>query len=113
MQQLRAQRGLTMVNAARGLRLGVDVWKKFESGAIELASLSEAQLARLANFFHVTIEQFGSVLNNSQPTLTLIRRQTSSAARSEQQSPKKQSFAEAVEKSAMTKEEKRSWLEKD
>ena len=46
LQQLRAQRGLTMVSAARGLRLSVDVWKKFESGAIELVSLSESQLAR-------------------------------------------------------------------
>jgi len=112
LQQLRTQRGLSMVNAARGLRLSVDVWKKFESGAIELASLSESQLARLATFFQVTMEQFGSVLNNSQPTLTMNRRQTSSAARSEQQSPKKQSFAEAIDKSTMTKEEKRYWLEK-
>lgn len=111
LQQLRAQRGLSMVNAARGLRLSVDVWKKFESGAIELASLSESQLARLATFFQVTIEQFASVLNASQPTLTMNRRQTSSAARSELQSPKKQSFAEAIGKSTMTKEEKRSWLE--
>lgn len=112
LQQLRAQRGLTMVSAARGLRLSVDVWKKFESGAIELVSLSESQLARLAHFFQVTVEQFGSMLNNSQPAMTLNRRQSGSAARSEQQSPKKQSFAEAIEKSTMTKEERRYWLEK-
>ena len=112
LQQLRAQRGLTMVSAARGLRLSVDVWKKFESGAIELVSLSESQLARFAHFFQVTVEQFGSVLNNSQPAVTLNRRQTGSAARSEQQSPKKQSFAEAIEKSTMSKEEKRYWLDK-
>ena len=79
LQQLRAQRGLTMVSAARGLRLSVDVWKKFESGAIELVSLSESQLARFAHFFQVTVEQFGSVLNNSQPAVTLNRRQTGSA----------------------------------
>ena len=112
LQQLRAQRGLTMVSAASGLRLSVDVWKKFESGAIELVSLSESQLARFAHFFQVTVEQFGSVLNNSQPAVTLNRRQTGSAARSEQQSPKKQSFAEAIEKSTMSKEEKRYWLDK-
>lgn len=112
LQQLRAQRGFTMVSAARGLRLSVDVWKKFESGAIELVSLSESQLARLAHFFQVTGEQFGSILNNSQPAMTLNRRQSGSAARSEQQSPKKQSFAEAIEKSTMTKEERRYWLEK-
>ncbi|HEV7236556.1 MAG TPA: hypothetical protein VGN15_10275, partial [Ktedonobacteraceae bacterium] len=34
LQELRTQRGLTMVAAAKGLRLGVDVWKKVESGAI-------------------------------------------------------------------------------
>jgi len=112
LQQLRAQHGLTMVSAARGLRLSVDVWKKFESGAIDLVSLSESQLTRLAHFFQVTVEQFGSMLNNSQPAMTLNRRQSSSAARSEQQSPKKQSFAEAIEKSTMTKEERRYWLEK-
>jgi transcriptional regulator with XRE-family HTH domain len=113
LQELRAQRGLSMVNAARSLRLSVDVWKKFESGAIELLSLSEAQLAHLASFFQVTAEQFGAMLNNSQPALTLNRRQTSNAARSEQQSPKKQSFADAIEKSSMSKEQKRYWLEKD
>ena len=113
LQELRMQQGLSMVNAARGLRLSVDVWKKFESGAIELLSLSELQLARLASFFQVSVEQFGAMLNNSQPALTLNRRQTSIAARSKQQSPKKQSFAEAIEKSAMTREEKRYWLEKE
>jgi len=51
------------------------------------------------------------MLNNSQPALTLNRRQTGNAARSEQQSPQKQTFAEAIEKSTMSKEEKRSWLE--
>ncbi len=111
LRELRMQRGLSMANAARGLRLGIDVWKKFEDGAIELVSLSERQLERLASFFRVSSEQFGGMLNNSQPTLALNRRQTSSAARSQQQGPQKQSFAEAIAKSTMTKEEKRLWLE--
>ena len=110
LRELRMQRGLSMANAARGLRLGVDVWKKFEDGAIELVSLGERQLERLAAFFRVSTEQFGAMLNNSQPTLALNRRQTSSGARG-QQGPKKQSFTEAIEKSAMTREEKRFWLE--
>ena len=110
LRELRMQRGLSMANAARGLRLGVDVWKKFEDGAIELVSLGERQLERLAAFFRVSTGQFGAMLNNSQPTLALNRRQTSSAARS-QQGPKKQSFAEAIEKSTMTSEQKRLWLE--
>src|SRR5438445_546611 len=76
LQELRTQQGLSMVNAARGLRLSVDVWKKFESGAIELVSLSEKQLARLASFFQLSSEQFGHLLNNSQPAFTLNRRNT-------------------------------------
>ncbi|HET9921450.1 MAG TPA: hypothetical protein VFQ30_16525, partial [Ktedonobacteraceae bacterium] len=65
-----------------------------------------------ASFFQVGAEQFSTLLNNSQPALTLNRRQTGDAARKQQQSqPKKQTFAEALEKSSMTKQEKRSWLE--
>lgn len=109
--ELRTRRGLSLVSAARGLRLGADVWKKFEQGAIELVSLSERQLERLASFFDVSAEQFGRILNNSQPQMTINRRQNSGAARSEQQSPKKQSFAEALAKSSMSKEEKKLWLE--
>lgn len=111
LRELRMQRGLSMANVARGLRLGVDVWKKFEDGAIELASLTERQLERLATFFRVSTGQFGMMLQSSQPTLALNRRQTSEAARSKQQGAQKQSFGEAVEKSTMTKEEKRLWLE--
>lgn len=111
LRELRTMRGLSIVNAAKGLRLGIDVWKKFEDGAIELISLSESQLKRLAHFFSISTEQFGSLLNNSQPLATLNRRQTVQAARSNQQSPKKQSFAQAIKKSDMTKEEKKAWLE--
>ena len=83
LQDLRAKRGLTMVSAARGLRLSVDVWKKFESGAIELVSLSEQQLERLARFFQISRQQFSILLDNSQPTFVLNRRQTDRAARSD------------------------------
>ena len=113
LRELRTRRGLSMVQAARGLRLGVDVWKKFEDGAIELLSLGERQLDRLAHFFQVTAEQFGGMLTNSSPALTLNRRQTASAAHKEQQDAKKQSFAEAIERSKMSEEEKRSWLGDD
>jgi transcriptional regulator with XRE-family HTH domain len=110
LRQLRAQKGLSLVETARGLHLGVDVWKKFEDGVIEMVSLSERQLARLAHFFQVSAEQFGSMLNNSQPVLTLDRRQTAQAARSTPNRRKKQSFAEAIEKSTMSKREKQEWL---
>jgi 2-oxo-4-hydroxy-4-carboxy--5-ureidoimidazoline (OHCU) decarboxylase len=111
LQQLRTQRGLTMVAAAKGLQLGVDVWKKVESGAIELVSLSEHQLQRFAHFFQVNTAQFSDMLSNSQAAITMNRRQTSTAARSKQQSPRKESFADAIQHSTMSKAEKRSWLE--
>src|SRR5947207_9790057 len=110
LRQLREQRGLSLVETARGLRLGLDVWKKFEDGVIELVSLSERQLERLASFFHVGVEQFGTMLNNSQPIPTLDRRQTAQAARNSFSQQKKQSFAEAVKKSTMSREEKKDWL---
>jgi transcriptional regulator with XRE-family HTH domain len=110
LRQLREQMGLSLVETARGLRLGIDVWKKFEDGVIELVSLSERQLERLANFFHVGVEQFGTMLNNSQPVPTLDRRQTAQGARNTFNTQKKQSFAEAVKKSTMSKEEKKEWL---
>jgi transcriptional regulator with XRE-family HTH domain len=110
LRQLREQTGLSLVETARGLRLGIDVWKKFEDGVIELVSLSERQLERLANFFHVGVEQFGTMLNNSRPIPTLDRRQTAQAARNSFSQQKKQSFAEAVKKSTMSREEKKDWL---
>jgi len=111
LRELRQQRGFSLTSAAQGLRLGADVWKKFESGAIELASLTQKQLARLADFFNVSAAQFGTLLTNSQSSLTMNRRQTASAARQDQQGMKPQSFAEAIERSAMTKEDKRLWRE--
>jgi transcriptional regulator with XRE-family HTH domain len=111
LRQLREQRGLSLGETARGLKLGIDVWKKFEDGVIELVSLSERQLERLAAFFHVGIEQFGTMLNNSLPMPTLDRRQTAQAARSTFNRQNKQSFAEAVKKSSMSKEQKKDWLD--
>lgn len=110
LRQMREQMGLSLVETARGLRLGIDVWKKFEDGVIEFVSLSERQLERLANFFHVGADQFASLLNNSQPVPTLDRRQTAQASRNTLAQQKKQSFAEAVKKSSMSREEKKEWL---
>ncbi|MGH2493568.1 MAG: helix-turn-helix domain-containing protein [Ktedonobacteraceae bacterium] len=110
LRSLRARQGLSLTQAARGLRLGADVWKKFEDGIIDLFSLSERQLGRLAQFFHVSAEEFSKLLLNSQPVPTLNRRQTAQAARDSQQPARKQSFAEAIEKSGMAKVEKKEWL---
>jgi hypothetical protein len=111
LRELRGRQGLKLVETARNLRMGVDVWKKFEDGLIELTSLGERQLGRLAAFFQVTGEQFGIMLNQSQPAFTLNRRQTAEAAKQEQQNAPKQGFAEALEKSTMLPEDKQAWLE--
>lgn len=109
LRSLRARQGLSLTQAARGLRLGADVWKKFEDGIIDIYSLSERQLGRLAQFFHIGAEEFGKLLLNSSPVPTLNRRQTAQAARDSQQPARKQSFAEAIEKSSMAKAEKKEW----
>jgi transcriptional regulator with XRE-family HTH domain len=109
--ELRKSRNMSKVDVAQGLRLSVDVWNKFEAGAIEMVSLSQHQLERLAHFFQISIEQFGDLLNSSQPTVSMNRRQTRNASRNQRQGPQKQSFMEAIERSAMSKEDKDFWLE--
>lgn len=112
LRELRTARGLTLVGAAKGLQLSTDVWKKFENGLIDLGSLGERQLARLAAFFKVGADEFGAMLNVSQPSLAVNRRQTAEGARlAEEQSQQKQTFAEALARSTMTEEEKNGWLE--
>jgi transcriptional regulator with XRE-family HTH domain len=111
LSELRKSRNLSKVDVAKGLRLGVDVWNKFEEGAVELVSLSQRQLERLATFFQVGIDQFSTLLNDSQAISTLNRRQTAEAARNAQQGPQKQSFADAIARSKMPKEDKQFWLE--
>ena len=100
------------MQAARGLRLGVDVWKKFEDGMIELVSLSERQLERLARFFHVSAEQFcRSTAPEPARAQRWIAARPPRPRAAASRLPAKQSFAEAIEKSAMSKEEQASWLE--
>lgn len=111
--ELRKHRQLSRVAAAKGLRLSLDVWSKFESGAIELASLSQRHLERLAFFFQISVDQFASLLTNSQPALSMNRRATQDAARSEQQGPQQQTLAEAIKRSTMSKEDQRFWLESE
>jgi len=110
LSELRQSQHLKKADVARGLRLSLDVWNKFENGAIELASLSRRQLERLAQFFHVGVEQFGTLVNASQPATTLNFRQTKEAAE-KQQGPLKQTFRDAVGRSTMSREDKAFWLE--
>lgn len=109
--ELRKNRNMSKVDVAQSLRLSVDVWNKFEAGAIEMVSLSQRQLERLAHFFQVSVEQFGNLLSGSQPTMGINRRQTRNASRNQRQGPQKQSFTEAIERSPMSKEDKDFWLE--
>jgi transcriptional regulator with XRE-family HTH domain len=110
LSELRQSRQLKKADVARGLRLSPDVWNKFENGAIELASLSKRQVERLAQFFHISIEQFGTLLNSSQPATTLNFRQTSEAAK-KQQGPQKQTFTDAIARSTMSAQDKAFWLQ--
>ncbi len=109
--ELRKARRLSKVDVAKGLRLGLDVWNKFESGAIEFMSLSQEQLGRLAHFFQVSNEQFQNLLSSSQPGVTVHFRQTREAARSGQQGPRKQSFQDAISRSSMAQSDKQFWSE--
>ena len=106
--ELRKQRNLTKLSVAKALRLSADVWQLFEDGTIELVSLSQKQLDRLAQFFQVSSEQFGSILTNSQPSLGMNRRQTKAGA---QQEAKKMSLKQAIARSTMPKEDKKFWNE--
>ena len=112
LSELRQSRHLKKGEVARGLRLSLDVWNKFENGAIELASLSRQQVERLAQFFHISIEQFGTLLNGSQPATTLNYRQTPEAA-GKQQGPQRQTFADALARSTMSARDKTFWLEQE
>jgi transcriptional regulator with XRE-family HTH domain len=110
LSELRQSQRLKKADVARGLRLSLDVWNKFENGAIELASLSRRQVERLARFFHISIEQFGTLLASSQPATTLNYRQTRKAAE-KQQGPQKQTFSDAIARSTMSAQDKAFWLE--
>ncbi len=110
LSELRQSQHLKKADVARGLRLSLDVWNKFENGAIELASLSKRQVGHLAQFFRISIEQFGTLLNSSQPATTLNFRQTREAAE-KQPGPQKQTFADAIARSTMSAQDKAFWLE--
>jgi transcriptional regulator with XRE-family HTH domain len=110
LSELRQSQQLKKADVARGLRLSLDVWNKFENGAIELASLSKRQAERLAQFFQISIDQFSTLLNASQPAQTLNYRQTSGAA-GRRQGPRKQTFADAIARSTMSVKDKGFWLD--
>ncbi len=99
---------------AQGLRLSMGMWEKIERGTIQLSSLSQRQLERLADFFQISAEQFATLLGNSYPVDPVYRRQTREASRTMQHRTDKTSaenFADAIQHSDMPEEDKRFWLE--
>jgi transcriptional regulator with XRE-family HTH domain len=108
--ELRQSKQLKKADVARALRLSIDVWNKFENGAIELTSLSRQQVERLAQFFQVSVEQFSVLLTGSQQATTLNFRQSREAAE-KNQGLQKQTFIDAINRSTMPKEDRDFWLE--
>lgn len=107
--ELRKVRNLHKRDVAHGLRLSMGVWDKFEQGAIQVASLSQRQLERLAQFFQLSIEQFTTLLNGSYQALPTYRRQTRQAAQVPQTT--NEQFADVIKRSDMSKDDKQFWLE--
>ena len=106
--QLRLQRGWSKVQAARCLRLGTDVWQKFEQGLILSDSLSTSQAERLAAGLGVSTTQFLALLACSRPQ-PIMHCQHSRTRVSTSGPPVVQSFAQALDRSAMSAADKRLW----
>lgn len=111
--ELRKASHLHKLAVAQGLRLSMGMWEKIERGTIQLNTLSQRQLERLAAFFQVSAEQFATLLGNSYPVDPVYRRQTREAARNmrHKATAPAESFADAIKHSDMSEEDKRFWLE--
>lgn len=110
--ELRKLRNMDKSAAAAGLRLSVEVWNLFEEGRIQVVSLSQRQLDRLAHFFQVSVEQFSTLLSDGQAatSMSMLRRQKP-AGKGGQQEPVAKTIEEAILHSRMSKEDKKYWLE--
>lgn len=114
--ELRKASHLHKVAIAQGLRLSMGMWEKIERGTIQLSSLSQRQLERLASFFQISADQFATLLSNSYPVDPVYRRQTREAARNMQHKVARmpaENFADAIQHSDMPEEDKRFWLEEN
>jgi DNA-binding transcriptional regulator YiaG len=114
--QMRAASGLSMVEFARRLTLGVDVVRKLEQGRIIAASVPQRLVETLAETLAVSAEQVRVLLRGApgagvQPAL-LRRRPVRKNNQPEDQSTQPQTFAEAVQHStSMTAAQRGFWLE--
>lgn len=109
LRALRVRAGLTLVQAAAALELGADVWHKFEVGTIEPDSLTEAQRKRFADFFQIDVTQFIQLLSSSRAQAPTLCRPSRSTRQVPWRAASRQSFAEALEKSAMSPQAKWRW----
>jgi transcriptional regulator with XRE-family HTH domain len=113
--QARKARGLSLVELARQLTLGVDVVRKLEEGRILAASVPQRLANRLAETLAVSQEHILALLrtppgNEFQPAL---RRQQTVGKQSQRESQpvQSQTFAEAVQHSpSMADEQRAFWL---
>lgn len=103
--ELHVERSWSKVEAARSLRLGVDLWDKFEQGIIHAESLTCGQVARLAEGFAVGPALFLALLKQSRPQPPGVCRRwgVTHYARPAQ------SFALALARSGMSARDKRFW----
>jgi transcriptional regulator with XRE-family HTH domain len=114
--QVRKASGLSLVELAGRVALGVDVVKKLEQGRITAASVPQRLVDRLAETLAVSKEHIWSMLRSApgtsiQPAL-LRQRPVRKANQPESQPPQEQAFAEAVQLSlSMTAEQRTFWLE--
>ena len=103
--QLRLERGWSKVDAARALRLGTDVWDKFEQGVIQPDSLTRGQVAQLAGCFAVSATLFLTLLKQSHPQPPGVCQRWGATPGT----PAVQSIVLALERSTMPPQEKRFW----
>jgi len=107
----RRARGLSLAQAARSLRLGVDVLDKLEKGRILAATVPSRLLNELATLLALPLQQVRACLDRPTPAMApALRRQRAASTGPTTAAP--QTFADAVRRSpGMTDEERAEWLE--
>ncbi len=116
--QARKAKGLSLVELARQLTLGVDVVRKLEQGRILAASVPQRLTNRLAETLAVSQEHVLALLRAApgselQPAL-LRQRTVGKQSQRESQPAQPQTFAEAVQHSpSMAAEQRAFWLNED
>jgi hypothetical protein len=106
--QLRRARELSKKTIASTLRLSVDVWHKLENGAILLETLSSDCLNTLAQGLQITREELLRLLTHKHAS---TQNSMCYTTRRPVLLPEPQSFATAITRSSMSREDKQYWLQ--